>query len=76
MPDLTFSPLQTLSEAETCARMMADSEPLTWRRSYKGLLKAVHNPRSMEFLAKSGAAIYKTKDPLSGYQPAIQEQVR
>lgn len=58
MPELTFSPLHTLSEAETCARMMADSEPwLTLSRGYEGLLKAVQNPGREVFLAKSGSEI-------------------
>lgn len=58
---LTFSPLQSRADAETCARMMAESEPwLTLGRKYEGLLKAVLNPAREIYLAKSG-------DEMSGF---------
>jgi ribosomal protein S18 acetylase RimI-like enzyme len=55
---LTFSSLQTLAEAEICARMMADSEPwLTLGRGYEILLSAVQNPAREVYLARDGAEI-------------------
>ncbi len=58
MSSLTFSLLQTRADAETCARMMSESEPwLTLKREYDGLLKAVINPAREIYLAKLGDEI-------------------
>ncbi len=45
MTELRISRLETLAEAEFCARMMAASEPwLTLGRGSEALLKALQNP--------------------------------
>ncbi len=58
MTELRISRLETLAEAEFCARMMAASEPwLTLGRGSEALLKALQNPAREAFLAKSEAEI-------------------
>lgn len=70
---LSFAPLQTPAQAQTCARLMAESEPwLTLRRDYDSLLKAVQNPAREVYLALeteeiAGLVILNMQGAFTGY---------
>lgn len=74
---LTFCALQTLAQAQTCARLMAESEPwLTLRRDYDSLLKAVQNPAREAYLALqeeeiAGFALLNFQGAFTGYLQSI-----
>ena len=74
---LTFAALQTPDEAETCARMMAASEPwLTLGRGYNALLAAIQNPARELYLAKNqneiaGLILLNFQGAFTGYLQSI-----
>jgi ribosomal-protein-alanine N-acetyltransferase len=57
-PQLSITPLATTSEAESCARLMADSEPwLTLGRTYETSLRVIQDPTREVYVARDGAGL-------------------
>jgi [ribosomal protein S18]-alanine N-acetyltransferase len=53
---LSITPLATKSEAESCARLMADSEPwLTLGRTFEASLRVLQDPTREVYLARDSA---------------------
>jgi [ribosomal protein S18]-alanine N-acetyltransferase len=57
-PQLTITPLANTSEAESCARLMTDSEPwLTLGRTYEASLRVIQDPTRETYVARDGAGL-------------------
>jgi [ribosomal protein S18]-alanine N-acetyltransferase len=77
MATITITPLTTTGEAETCAEMMAESEPwITLRRYYTESFRTLTDPNYQVYLAKesdniAGFIITEHRGPLNGYIKSI-----
>jgi [ribosomal protein S18]-alanine N-acetyltransferase len=55
---LSITPLATISEAESCARLMTNSEPwLTLGRTYEASLRIIQDPTREIYVARDGAGL-------------------
>jgi ribosomal protein S18 acetylase RimI-like enzyme len=76
-PEVVIRRMQTVEEAEVCARLMAGSEPwLTLRRPFDDNFKLLRDPAKEGYVAFFGNqflgfVLVHLHGPLNGYLPAI-----